>query len=458
MGTTRVGRGARRGAFRLAALAALTTVALAAATERAGAVQDFPLPTGDAGLIEATQGPFFGNRGIISWNGALWFAEEDANNLGRITTDGKITEIAVPPEIGNPTYGPFALTAARDDQLWFLAAGAPLEGRVARLKPDLNVSYSNLGYGRAISIAADPAGGAWMAYRDGEGISHFDPSGTEHYFEEPRYSEPSPITVGGDGAAWFGDGSSTIKRLTASGDLRNYHASGDGEIVSMTTGPDGAVWYAKFNPGSGIFGVRSTGGVIGRMSAAGSPQTFEPPVADVLPSSLIAGPDGALWFTTRAGEGIGRMTTSGSFSFAALPGGRTADSIAFGPDGALWFTDSRLNRIGRLTQAEFRRATAPRKPVILSRSLKAKRKRFVKVRIACPQGPAPCRGKIQVKLGRKVIAKGSYHMPVGRRSAGAARFNGRGRALLRKRRSLPVKVVLRPSNTGAVTRKLRLKR
>lgn len=445
-----------RAAGKLAGI--LSLVAMVLVPAKAAAVQDFPLPTGDAGLVKATQGPFYGNKGIISWNGALWFAEEDANKLGLITTDGQIQEFEMPAQIGSPEYGPLALSAARDDQIWLLSDGAPLEGRVARYSPGTGFTYWNLGYTRIAAIAAHPAGGAWVTFRYGEGISYFDSNNVEQYFAAPQYSGPSPITVTADGAAWFGDGASTIKRITTAGDLKNFHASGDGDIVSMTTGPDGAVWYSKFNPGSGIFGPSSSGGVIGRMSADGSPRVFEPPRPDLLPSSLITGPDGALWFTVGLGDGVGRMTTAGKYSYVSLPEGRKADSIAFGPDGALWFTDARLNRIGRMTQREFAEATAVRKPVIISRSLKSVRRKFTKVMISCPAGPEICSGGITIAAGRKVIAKGSYHMPIGRQKAGAARFNARGKKLLRKRRAIKVKVTLVPNNAGKVSRSMKLRR
>ncbi|MBN8866368.1 MAG: hypothetical protein J0H98_02330 [Solirubrobacterales bacterium] len=436
----------------------LTVALLFGGADRAAALQDFPLPTGDAGLIDANQGPHFGNRGIISWRGSLWFAEEDANKIGVATTGGQISEVTIPSAISEPEYGPFALSAVRNDQFWFAADGAPLEGRVVRLSPELNSNYWNLGYNKLLAIVADPAGGAWVTYDDGEGISYYDNDNVEHYFEEPQYLDPGPITVGGDGAAWFGDGSSTIKRITKSGSLTNYHASGDGDITSITTGPDGSVWYSKFNPGYGIFGPPASGGVIGRMTLSGSPKLFEPPVDDLLPSSLIAGPDGAIWFTTGFGEGIGRVTPAGRYSLINMPGGRTADSIAFGPDGALWYTDSRLNRIGRMTIPEFNRATAARKPQILSRSLRANRRGVAKLRIACPVGPYPCHGNIAVAAGRKAIGKGWYSLPIGKTRSFAVRLNGPGKKLLRRKKTLAVKVTLKPANAKPVSRKMKLRR
>jgi virginiamycin B lyase len=440
--------------FALFALGLFALLPAAPAT----AIQDFPLPTGDAGLSEANQGPTFGNKGIISWGDQLVFAEEGANQLGFAKTNGEISEVAMPPQVGSPEYGPFALSSDGGSDLWMISAGAPLEGRVTRFNLDDGITYWNLGYTRVVSVAADSQGGAWVTNEYGEGISYFDSENNEHFFDSPEYSDPAPVTVAGDGAAWFGDGSSTIKRITKTGNLQNFHASGDGDIVSLTKGPDGAVWYAKFSPGGGWLGPPASGGIIGRLSLGGSPKVFKTPMEDMTPSSLITGKDGALWFTTRLGEGIGRLTTSGRYSFASLPGGRHADSIAFGPDGAIWYTDAELNRIGRMTVAEFNQANRPRKPVILSRSLKAKRKRFAKVKIGCPAGPAPCRGKIEIRVRGKLIARGSYQMPVGKKSAGAASFNRLGRKLLGRSRVLKVTVVLKPSNAGKVSRRMKLRR
>jgi hypothetical protein len=111
-----------------------------------------------------------------------------------------------------------------------------------------------------------------------------------------------------------------------------------------------------------------------------------------------------------------------------------------------------------MTIAEFNRANKPRKPSILSRHLKAKRKRFTKVKIGCPAGPAPCRGKIKVMFRGKLIARGPFQMPAGKKSAGAAKFNRLGRKLLTRSRVLKVTVVLKAGKAGKVSRKMKLRR
>ena len=65
--------------------------------------------------------------------------------------------------------------------------------------------------------------------------------------------------------------------------------------------------------------------------------------AGAQPTSIVAGPDGNLWFTEfNGGNRIGRITTAGvitefstGITAGALPYGITA-----GPDGNLWFTEA----------------------------------------------------------------------------------------------------------------------
>jgi hypothetical protein len=67
------------------------------------------------------------------------------------------------------------------------------------------------------------------------------------------------------------------------------------------------------------------------------------------PGAIVAGPDGALWFTY--GNKIGRITTDGVITEYPLPIAekRQLRDIAVGPDSALWYTDWH-NKIGRITE------------------------------------------------------------------------------------------------------------
>ncbi len=94
--------------------------------------------------------------------------------------------------------------------------------------------------------------------------------------------------------------------------------------------------------------------IVRTLSSAQSVRFTEYPLASsaAFPESIVAGPDGALWFPEYFGNKIGRITTAGAFSEYPVPTSSSGlDSITAGPDGALWFTEASGNKIGRITTA-----------------------------------------------------------------------------------------------------------
>lgn len=155
-------------------------------------------------------------------------------------------------------------------------------------------------------------------------------------------SGPAGIAVGGDGALWFTNHtSSSIGRTTTNCGVTNYTAaSGTIDLpIGITAGPasDGGVWFAS--TGNDAIGrVDLTTGAITTYSGYGVGE----------PWTIVSGPDGALWFTNYGGNSIGRITTSGAISYYTGAGISYPRGITVGPDGALWFTNFGNNSIGRL--------------------------------------------------------------------------------------------------------------
>src|SRR5580700_8622609 len=81
-------------------------------------ITEFPVPTPGSSPFVITAGP----------DGALWFTEQAGNNqnIGRITTSGAITEYLP------PTYhsGPNSIATGADGALWFTENGANQIGRI----------------------------------------------------------------------------------------------------------------------------------------------------------------------------------------------------------------------------------------------------------------------------------------------------------------------------------------
>jgi virginiamycin B lyase len=97
------------------------------------------------------------------------------------------------------------------------------------------------------------------------------------------------------------------------------------------------------------------------------------PTASSMPEQIVAGPDGALWFTEQSSNKIGRITTSGQFTeFPVTTANAGLGGIVAAPDGNLWFTEGNANNIGRITAdgngtvTEFAIPTASSKPATIA--------------------------------------------------------------------------------------------
>jgi len=119
-------------------------------------------------------------------------------------------------------------------------------------------------------------------------------------------------------------------------------ATGNSGPTGIVAGPDGALWFTEE-------GVSK----IGRISTTGSITEYPTLHANGVPAGIAVGPDGALWFTELAVGVLGRITVDGAVSEYALPPGANPQGITAGPDGAIWFTDTAGGKIGRFTQDGF---------------------------------------------------------------------------------------------------------
>jgi virginiamycin B lyase len=113
----------------------------------------------------------------------------------------------------------------------------------------------------------------------------------------------------------------------------------------MVAGPDGALWYANF-----------TGNSIGRITHQRPREVGLPRSQHQAPGRDRGRAGWALWFTNSAGNSInavpsgsiGRITTTGQVTTYPAPGAHSPFSIIAGPDGAMWFTMGN-GHIGRIT-------------------------------------------------------------------------------------------------------------
>ena len=114
-------------------------------------------------------------------------------------------------------------------------------------------------------------------------------------------------------------------------------ATGLGEAMGITSGPDGDVWVTLW-----------FGGGIAQVTPAGDITDFSLPSTAFSILTIAGGPDGNVWFTTYGSVGV--MTPSGQLTLYPLPGSSPlAVDICAGADGNMWFTDAGNSAVGEIS-------------------------------------------------------------------------------------------------------------
>ena len=206
---------------------------------------------------------------------------------------------------------------------------------------------------------------------DGSVIVASLPSGEVKTAEEYALGsnkDPQEITVGPEGDLWFTEynettGESNVSKMTTSGTVTTYNLpeketeeSRDelAEPFGITAGPskEKAMWVAE-QYASDIYWL----GGIGRVSTSGELKQYRPEPNQRRPYSIVAGPDGKLWFTLREVGKIDDITTTGEGLAIHEVNGENAEmgGITVGPDGNLWYTanwgPSPSLHVGKITTA-----------------------------------------------------------------------------------------------------------
>ena len=88
------------------------------------------------------------------------------------------------------------------------------------------------------------------------------------------------------------------------------------------------------------------------MTPQGATTSFNVP-AGRGPNDIVLGPDGALWFTEKTSNSIGRITTAGRYrSFPVPTAASQPFGIAVGPDRNIWFTEFAGGKIGKIVPGD----------------------------------------------------------------------------------------------------------
>ena len=168
---------------------------------------------------------------------------------------------------------------------------------------------------------------------------------TLSYFRSPR-GLPMNIIAGPDGNLWFAqrafsplgsDQVSGLTRVTPLGEMTSYAAP-----HAPRYRPGMAAWPA------GAISFSWSGGVDSLDVATGTYTSYPTPVEA---ETLLAGPDGNLWFGYYGG--VGGMTRSGAITLFPLDkragyGVPDVTGLTVGADGNIWFADWRAHGFGTM--------------------------------------------------------------------------------------------------------------
>lgn len=331
--------------LRLLLIVALLGVITTKPSSAASATDSFRPMLGT--LIQITRGA----------DGAIWCTYQFKPNdtILRIAPDGQITGFEVP----TPISGLASITAGPDGNLWFTEVTG---NKIGRLAPDGTIQEFALPHPSSFPdyIVAGPDGNLWFTEGQRGAVGRITPSGNITEFPIPG-NQSLAIAMGPDNNLWFVEGifgpntgrfptiTYQLARMTISGLVTEFALPQPYTLInSMVAGPDGNLWF--------VAGADS----LGRLHMDGTFTEFKLPPLDPddtyhqhrVPANITVGPDGALWFSEGGADRIGRMTTNGQYSEFPLPHYEShPTAITTGPDGNLWFIESSVDqpRIGRLT-------------------------------------------------------------------------------------------------------------
>jgi virginiamycin B lyase len=137
----------------------------------------------------------------------LWFTVTNADQIGRITTDGEVSTYPIGTTGGVTTYplpteaaGPVGISAG-PDAVWFVEI---LAGQAGRITPDGKIEEFPLPAGsKPHAVAATDDGGCWITLWGAAALARLDAAGNLiEQIDLSEGSEPHGLALDADGSVW----------------------------------------------------------------------------------------------------------------------------------------------------------------------------------------------------------------------------------------------------------------
>jgi streptogramin lyase len=202
------------------------------------------------------------------------------------------------------------------------------------------------------AIIAGPNNDLWFLEPGINSIGQLNPSNGQVFTPVSTRDTggvPTSLAAGPDGNVWFTWQSNSPNLNVGyvgivspySGVLQNIALTGYGGYpTSITEGPDGTMWFTDSNMIGQIYCSTSSGQKLPVNFSNSGQCTLKlaPPIKVSSAGSILAGPDGNLWFTS--GSNVITMSTAGVVQTTYATGG--ANYLGYGSDGNMWFSDGEI--------------------------------------------------------------------------------------------------------------------
>lgn len=315
-------------------------------------VNEYPIPSGGRPYHIVT-GP----------DGNIWFTIRNRARIGRITTEGVITEFPLP----NPLSSAHEIITGPDGNLWFTEEASRGEYRICRITPGGVITEFPLPNPSSFPLSLINGNNGALWYHSINKFVRFAINGTV-----TEYPIPNSTRLGGIFAALAADASGNIHciqvrqyesliteyfhiKLTPDGVLTerslgelSSYSKFSRSVWHLASGPDGNIWYSV-----GIFDVFSGVSIFcGFFRLSESPALSSISTGSNAPIRFISAPDGSFWFFSSTGyvnNIIGKASIDGKVIQYETRGLPSFEGLTVGPDGNIWLLEGERNSIVKLT-------------------------------------------------------------------------------------------------------------
>jgi streptogramin lyase len=147
-------------------------------------------------------------------DGALWVIAQSSvlcktpceyikSRIDRISTGGGVSSFEVSADTEGDQHVPNSIAAGPDGNVWFTEVNA---NEIGRITPSGTITEFPLPPNSGpVDIAAGPDGNLWFTEEESQKIGRITPSGVITEFELPIDEEPSKIVAGPEGNMWFSE-------------------------------------------------------------------------------------------------------------------------------------------------------------------------------------------------------------------------------------------------------------